>query len=112
MAHCGHRIFYDNGCVERRIAPNVILAGDDESTLARRISVEFLSQNEGIKVVTDPTLLQTKEELKDFSSDVRRVVVDTGDENLFLKWHKKVSKQEISLAQLFCPDSLMIFFLP
>lgn len=105
LAYCGHRIFHDDGCVERRIASNVVLAGDDEAGLARRITVEALGQCEGIKVMTSPDSLQLEDYLQDFSDDVRRVVVDTGDENIFLKWSKKASKQEISLAQLFCPDS-------
>lgn len=106
MASSGHNIFYNDGCTERRITPNIILAGDDESGLVRRIAVEVLERNENVKVYTNSAVLQTLGILEGFSSDVRRVLVDTGDENLFLRWHKKVSKQEISLAQLFCGDSL------
>ena len=106
MAYSSHKLYHDDGCVERRMSPNIILAGDDESGLVRRLAVEVLNQSSKIEVLTNPDSLQTEEILEDFSNDVRRAVVDTGDDHVFTRWHKKASKQEISLAQLFNADTL------
>lgn len=106
MAYCGQNIFYDDGCVERRITPSFVLAGDDEPGLIRRIAVEALRGVGGIRVVTSPDTLLLEEGLQGFSEDMWHAVVDTGDENIFHRWHKKTSKQEISLAQLCNSDVL------
>jgi len=105
MAHCGHFLFHDDGCIERRLSLNVVLAGDDESSLCRRLAVETLERTGMIDVVTNPSMLQLGESLEAYSSDVRYSVVDTTGDNLFARWHKTVSKQEISLAQLFDADA-------
>lgn len=106
LAYCGQNIFYDDGCVERRVTPSFVLAGDDEPGLIRRIAVEALRGVGGIQVVTSPDALLLEERLQGFSEDTWHAVVDTGDENIFRRWHKKTSKQEISLAQLFSSDVL------
>ena len=99
MAYCGHKVFHDDGCLERRVAPNIILAGDDDGGLARRVVVEALNRKGEVHVLTNPAVLQKLEALEDFSADVRRIVVDTADENLFLKWHKGTSENLPTIGQ-------------
>ena len=106
MTHCGHHLFYDDGCLERRMGINVVLAGDDESRIARRLAATALEHFGTIAVVTDPSILQLKDSLIGFSGDIRCAVIETGDDNLFSRWNKRVSKEEISLTQLFSTDAL------